>query len=192
MATGSTGKSLGSYAGAAILFADRHALQGLDRNGVPSYLDIAAALDSDGPCYTFPSPTLRALEAAVEEYAGEAKAKTVYHRYHELGVRIRRHLNDLGFRPLAKEEVASPVITTFAPPDAESSAQFVQHCQSWGFTIGGESAYLSQRRLVQMILVWMRNQHHVRCCHRIRIDGPRKHIPLTAKSRSIEPWIGCD
>jgi aspartate aminotransferase-like enzyme len=150
LATGSTGKSLGACAGAAIVFADRRALQDLDRGGVPSYLDIEAALASAGPCYTFPSPTLGALEAALEEYATLSKAQAVYHRYHELGQFVRRQLCDLGFRPLAREESASPVITTFAPPDAESAEQFVQRCRSWGFTIGGESAYLSQRRLAQI------------------------------------------
>ena len=150
LATGSTGKALGSYAGVAIIFADRRALQDLDRSGVPSYLDIGAALASDGPCYTFPSPTLRALEAALEEYATPVKARAVYHRYHELGLRIRQHLGELGFRPLAEEEWASPVVTTFEPTETESSAEFVQRCRSWGFTIGGESAYLSQRRLVQI------------------------------------------
>lgn len=150
LATGSTGKALGSYAGAAILFADRRALEQLDRSGVPSYLDIEAALVSEGPCYTFPSPTLLALEAALREYATPAKARTMYNRYRELGLRVRRHLVKLGFRPLTEEEWASPVVTTFTPPAEESSEQFVQRCRALGFTIGGESAYLSQRRLVQI------------------------------------------
>ena len=34
----------------------------VDRSLIPSYLDLLAALESDGPCYTFPSPTLAALE----------------------------------------------------------------------------------------------------------------------------------
>src|SRR5213078_3524175 len=112
---------------AAILFADRPALHDLDRSGIPSCLDIAAALASDGPCYTFPSPTLRALETALAEYAG-AKAQAVYDRYHELGQLVRGHLAELGFRLLANEECASPVVTTFAPSAGESSALFVQRC----------------------------------------------------------------
>src|SRR5262249_17464295 len=69
LATGATGKSLGSYAGAALIFANGEAPEKLDRRHVPSYLDLAAALASEGPCYTFPSPTLLALEAALQEYA---------------------------------------------------------------------------------------------------------------------------
>jgi aspartate aminotransferase-like enzyme len=150
LATGATGKSLGSYAGAAIIFADKEALGQLNRDRVPSYFDIAAALNCEGPCYTFPSPTLLALEVALREYDTPSRAQTTYARYHEMGVRVRQQLRRLGLEPLAREECACPVVTTFAPPGDESSLEFVARCRSWGFAIGGESAYLAQRRLVQI------------------------------------------
>jgi aspartate aminotransferase-like enzyme len=150
LATGATGKSLGSYAGASLIFADAEALRRIDRRHVPSYLDIAAALESDGPCYTFPSPTLMALEAALQEYATPERAQAAYARYHELGVYVREQLSHLDLPPLTTEDCASPVVTSFAPPGRESSVAFVARCRSWGFAIGGESAYLAQRRLVQI------------------------------------------
>lgn len=150
LATGTSGKSLGAYAGASIIFADGKALHGLDRAGVPSYFDLTAALNSDGPCYTFPSPTLLALEAALKEYATPAKAQAAYARYYELGVRVRQALRKVGLPPMAKEESASPVVTTFSPPRDMPSEEFVARCRAWGFAIGGESAYLAQRRLVQI------------------------------------------
>jgi aspartate aminotransferase-like enzyme len=150
LATGASGKSLGAFAGASIIFADRDALAGLDRSAVPSYFDLAAALDSDGPCYTFPSPTLLALEAALKEYSTPEKAQTTYASYYELGVRVRQGLRKLGLPPLTREECASPVVTTFAPPGSDTSQEFVARCRTWGFAIGGESAYLAQRRLVQI------------------------------------------
>jgi len=150
LASGASGKSLGAVAGAALIFADRAALHRLDRTQVPSYFDIAAALASEGPCYTFPSPTLLALEAALQEYATPQKAQTSYARYHDLGVRVRHQLRRLGLTPLAAEEVAAPVVTTFAPPQNETATSFVGRCRAWGFAIGGESAYLAQRRLVQI------------------------------------------
>jgi aspartate aminotransferase-like enzyme len=148
LASGATGKSLGAYAGAALIFADADALRTVSREGIPSYLDIAAALESDGPCYTFPSPTLLALEAALQEYT--SRAEVTYRRYAELGTFVRRQLRDLGLEPLAQEEWACPVVTTFTPPGDESSLAFVQRCRAWGFAIGGESAYLAQRRYVQI------------------------------------------
>jgi aspartate aminotransferase-like enzyme len=150
LATGATGKSLGSIAGAALVFADRAALADIDTSRVPSYLDLAAALATKGPCYTFPSPTLLALEAALEEYATPEKAQARYAHYAALGEYVRGELHKLGLDPLTTEEDASPVVTTFAPPGVESSATFVNRCLSWGFEIGGQSGYLAEQRLVQI------------------------------------------
>jgi aspartate aminotransferase-like enzyme len=150
LATGASGKSLGAYAGAAILFADAESLARLDRGRVPSYFDIVAALESEGPCYTFPSPTLAALEAALSAYATPEQARETYARYAELGAYVRGQLRRLGLEPLAADENAAPVVTTFAPPGDEPSAAFVNRCRAWGFAIGGQSGYLAERRLVQI------------------------------------------
>ncbi len=150
LASGATGKALGSYAGASLIFADREALSGLDRRRVPSYLDLVAALQSEGPCYTFPSSTLAALETALANYDTLTKAQTTYASYRELGRRVREELRRLGLVPLASEHSACPVVTTFSPPGDEASETFVRRSRSWGYAIGGESAYLSRRRLVQI------------------------------------------
>jgi aspartate aminotransferase-like enzyme len=150
LATGSTGKSLGAYAGGALIFADSQAVARLERSRVPSYFDLAAALSSQGPCYTFPSPILVALEAALQEYATPQKAQATYDRYAELGAYVRRQLRRLGLEPLAREDCAAPVVATFAPPGNLSSEEFVQRCLSWGIAIGGQSGYLAERRLVQI------------------------------------------
>jgi len=149
LATGTSGKSLGSFAGASLLFADPAAVARLDSTRVPTYLDIAAAFQNQGPCFTFPSPLLLALEAALDEYATPEKAAAVYRRYHELGDNVRQRLRALGLPPLAVT-APSPVITTFAPPDNMTTAQFVARCRRWGYAIGGESGYLAQQRFVQI------------------------------------------
>ena len=56
----------------------------------------------------------------------------------------------MGLVPLAGEEHACPVLTTFSPPGGESSTRFVERCLSWGIAIGGQSSYLAERRLVQI------------------------------------------
>jgi aspartate aminotransferase-like enzyme len=150
LASGASGKSLGAIAGASILFADRRALDAIDPGRTPSYFDLRAALDSDGPCYTFPSATLAALEAALKEYATPARAQATYERYHALGGYVRDRLRQVGMEPLAQDAWACPVVTTFAPPGDESSEAFVQRCRDWGFDLGGQSRYLAQRRLVQI------------------------------------------
>jgi aspartate aminotransferase-like enzyme len=150
LATGATGKSLGAVAGTALIFVDREVLARVERARVPSYFDLSAALESDGPCYTFPSATLRALEAALAEYATPEKARAAYARYADLGVYVRQELHRLGLEPLTEEPWASPVVTTFAPPEGESAPAFVARCRQWGFAIGGQSGYLAERRLVQI------------------------------------------
>jgi aspartate aminotransferase-like enzyme len=150
LATGATGKSLGSYAGIAIIFADARTLNTLDTSRVPSYLDLPAALASAGPRYTFPSPTLLALEAALAEYSTAEKARARHEHYAALGAYIRQQLRRLGLEPLAADTCAAPVVTTFAPPNGETSEAFVARCQFWGFEIGGQSGYLAERRLVQI------------------------------------------
>jgi aspartate aminotransferase-like enzyme len=150
LASGSTGKALGAYAGIAVVFTEEAALHGLDVRGVPSYLDVPAALATVGPRYTFPSPALFALEAALAEYATPEQAQARYDHYAELGRHVRQRLRGLGIEPLAAEECAAPVITTFAAPGDATSEAFVARCRGWGFAVGGQSGYLAERRLVQI------------------------------------------
>jgi aspartate aminotransferase-like enzyme len=150
LATAASGKSLGAYAGAAIIFADARRLTSLDTSRVPSYFDLTAALACSGTRYTFPSSTLLALDAALAGYVAPDEAQTCYDRYAALGFYVRGQLRRLGLEPLAAEEWASPVITTFAPPAGESAEAFVARCRHWGYAIGGQSGYLAERRLVQI------------------------------------------
>ncbi len=150
LASGASGKSLGSYAGLAIVFASSKSLTAVDMGRVPSYFDVSAALASDGPRYTFPSSTVHSLDAALSEYASAEKAIARYTQYAALGKFVRSELRRLGLAPIAADEWASPVITTFAPPEGETSQSLVAQCMAWGYAIGGHSQYLLERRLVQV------------------------------------------
>src|SRR5262249_14246834 len=143
LATAASGKSLGAFAGAAIVFADARHFSDLDTSRVPSYLDLPAALACTGTRYTFPSPTLLALDAALANYVSPEKARARYELYATLGVYVREQLRRLGLEPLAAESCAAPVVTTFAPPEGESSEAFVARCHSWGYELGGQSGYLA-------------------------------------------------
>jgi len=133
-----------------MVFADSRQMGSLDDTRIPSYLDVPAALAAQGPRYTFPSPVLRALAVALEQYATPEKARKRYEQYAHLGQWVRRRLRELGIQPLAPEACAGPVVTTFAAPASESSVEFVSRCRSWGYLIGGQSRYLSEKRLVQL------------------------------------------
>ena len=150
LASGASGKSLGSYAGMSIIFADAKSLCDLDMSRTPSYLDLPAALSTHGSRFTFPSPTLAALNAALEDYTSSHRAQVRYDHYAELGAFIRDQLRQLGIEPLAEEKCAAPVITSFAPPGGDTAAGFVDRCRDWGFAIGGQSGYLAERKMVQI------------------------------------------
>jgi aspartate aminotransferase-like enzyme len=133
LASGVSGKALGSYAGVAIVFASE--IPSLSRP-VPAYLDVAEALRTEGSCFTFPSPLLLALEEALRRERN----------YSPLGTLVRTRLRGMGIEPMVEEPVAAPVVTTFVPPEPG----FLDRCHDLGYRIGGESGYLAARGLVQI------------------------------------------
>jgi aspartate aminotransferase-like enzyme len=133
LASSVSGKALGSYAGVAIIFASEEPK--LTRP-VPTYLDVAEAIRTEGSCFTFPSPLLLALEEALR----------LRRDYAPLGDLVRRRLREIGIEPMVEGPVAAPVVTTFVPPEP----RFLAHCNDLGYRIGGESGYLAARGLVQI------------------------------------------
>ena len=150
LASGTSGKALGAIGGIAIVFANRAEISQLNLTRVPTYLDLAATLAHAGPRFTFPSSLLQALAAALTEYATPAQAQVRFEQYASLGRYVRGELIRLGHRPLANEPHASSIILTMAVPAGWTSEAFVEFCRRGGFLIGGQSAYLSERRLVQI------------------------------------------
>lgn len=150
LASGATGKALSSVAGLSLVFADPARLAHLNTDRIPSYLDLPATLATVGPRYTVPSGLLKALVAALAVYSSPEKAQRRYDHYASLGRHVRTRLQELGMPPLAAEQVASPVITSFYPPGRESAIEFVSRCETWGFLIGGQSGYLAEQRVVQI------------------------------------------
>ena len=133
LASGVSGKALGSYAGVAMVFASE--IPQLTRP-VPTYLDVAQALLTEGSCFTFPSPLLLALEEALR----------LRRDYSLLGSLVRQRLREMGVEPMVDGPVAAPVVTTFVPPQPG----FLARCNDLGYRIGGESGYLAARGLVQI------------------------------------------
>ena len=133
LASGVSGKALGSYAGVAIVFASEEPRL---NHPVPAYLDVAEALRTEGSCFTFPSPLLLALEEALKRERN----------YQPLGTLVRGRLRQMGIDPMVEEPVAAPVVTTFVPPEPA----FLDRCHQLGYRIGGESGYLAARGLVQI------------------------------------------
>ena len=149
-ASGVSGKCLGGMPGICLVFVEPGALDSVDSRKLPSYLDVAETLAAEGTRFTFPSPVLFALQAALAPYGSASSRQHCYERYARLGRYVREHLRDLGIEPLAPESAASPVITTFEPPDGYGAEEFVEACRSWGFELAAHSRYLAERGWVQI------------------------------------------
>lgn len=150
LATGVANKSIGGVAGVSMVFARPESLTSVNRRAIPPYLDLAGALNTPGPLYTFPSAPLLALDEALKLYADPARRAARFGRYDQLGRYIRAQLAALGFEPLVGERSACPVITSFKVGADPSHDRFIAKCREYGFAVGGESGYLKRRQWCQI------------------------------------------
>lgn len=134
LASGVSGKALGAYSGLSFVFASELPR----RNGhvVPSYLDVAETIRTEGPRFTFSSPLLYALERALE----------LEYDYPRLGRLVRAGLRNAHIEPLVTGDDAAPTVTTFSAP----KPGFLDRCRELGFALSGDSDYLASRNLVQI------------------------------------------
>ncbi len=150
LASGTSGKALAACSGIAIVFTDRRDLRDVNAARAPSYIDLATTLECEGPRFTFPSGPLYGLAAALSEYDTSARAVARYKSYASVGRYVQRQLRHIGLPPIANEKIACPTLSTFAPWEGWTSPAFVELCRRAGFIVGGQSAYLAERRLVQI------------------------------------------
>ncbi len=145
LATTVSGKSLGGYAGAAIVFASEKSIERFARDMFPVSLDLPAALSSRGPLTTFSSQVIKSLCQALAEQGPQK-----WDQYSELGNYVRRKLLAAGLAPIVDGSQAAPVVTSFKPRQNSSSAATIKRCAAAGFTVGGESGYLLERGWLQI------------------------------------------
>jgi aspartate aminotransferase-like enzyme len=142
LASGVSGKSLGAYAGLAMVYmsdACRELLK--DKDLCPSF-DLLCMREARGPVSTVSSASLFALACALEESYGCAEAMTRrFAEYRRLGERVRWELRAAGLKPLAADAVAAPNITTFCLP----YGSFPDDCARSSYVIAHESPYLQTR-----------------------------------------------
>lgn len=147
LASGVSGKSLGSYAGLAFVFASEEAMERVRGEDLPATFDIVQAIRQREPMFTVPSPQLLALDAALEQnYADESGVRRRFAHYAELGNRVRDELRLRGFDLVARETAGPPPITSFSAPTAAA----MRECYEAGFRIAHESEYLRRRGWAQI------------------------------------------
>ncbi len=150
LATGVSGKALGSYAGLSFVFAAPGSLDDKQLHRLPACFDIRSAIHQRGSLFTAPSPQLVALDSALElNYADCEAASARFAEYRRLGSWVRARMRECGLAPLASEADAAPSITTFEIP----FVGFVEKCRRAGFEIASESSYLRERGWAQIAIM---------------------------------------
>jgi aspartate aminotransferase-like enzyme len=142
LASGVSGKSLGSYAGLAFVYLSEECRGLLEKKVLCPSFDLLRIHETCGPMTTVPSSLLFALARALEDNYGSPECVARRFRdYCVLGQQTRRAMRVAGLEPLACERFAAPNITTFVLP----SPAFPEQCLNAGYQIAHESQYLKCR-----------------------------------------------
>jgi aspartate aminotransferase-like enzyme/GNAT superfamily N-acetyltransferase len=149
LASASSGKALGAFAGLGIVFAGPEVVGTPTSPRVPTSLDLRAALACTGPRYTMSSPLLAAFDRSLDVYTAPDAGAARFAQLTDLGQLARAGLRRLGIHPVADESSAAPVVTTFAPPGHSADA-FASVCRSLGYEIAHASDYLRRRGWAQI------------------------------------------
>jgi aspartate aminotransferase-like enzyme len=147
LASGVSGKAIGSFAGLSFVFASTEALERICSRSLCPTFDIHAAISARGPVSTMSSPLLLALfEALRLNFYEPSVAKARFSHHRALGRWVRHQMRAAGLELLARESTAAPTIATFPLP----SPTFPRRCLRAGFVIAHESEYLRSRNWGQI------------------------------------------
>jgi aspartate aminotransferase-like enzyme len=147
LATGVSGKGLGSFPGLSMVFSDHDIAPRPDR--LPRYLDLGFYGRQGGIPFTQSSNLVMALRTALARY----DSPQPYTEVRELSTWLRPRLRELGLRILAPDEhAASSVITLVLSPPRNSQILGDQLLEA-GFLVSYQSAYLRDRNWLQICLM---------------------------------------
>ncbi|HVG08311.1 MAG TPA: aminotransferase V [Thermoanaerobaculia bacterium] len=143
LASGVSGKGLGSFAGVSMVFHDHAIAPAPD---LPRYLDLGCYGREDEVPYTFCSNLIAALRAALgleEKFAHVAS----------LASWLRASLREQGLCILAPDAHASPAVITIALPPQVPSCRMGQAMEERGYELSYSSSYLRERNWIQICLM---------------------------------------
>ena len=147
LASGVSGKGLGSYPGLSMVFYN-HALE-LRPDRLPRYLDLGLHAAKGGVPFTMSSNLVHALDAALDRF----DSTHVFEEIEETSWWLRQRLRDLGFRIVAADSEAAPAVITLALPPNMSSTDLGDSLERAGFSLSYNSEYLRARNWIQVCLM---------------------------------------
>ena len=147
LASGVSGKGLGSYPGLSMVFYNHVLEPRHDR--LPRYLDLGLHAAKAGVPFTMSSNLVHALDAALDRFDSPG----VFEEIEETSSWLRQQLRDLGFRIVAADSVAAPAVITLALPPNMSSTALGDSLEQAGFSLSYNSEYLRARNWIQICLM---------------------------------------
>ena len=145
LATGTSGKALGSYAGLGMVFYNEPVAPS-DR--IPRYVDIGFYASRQGVPFTLSSNLVYALSAALD-----ALPPDYYRHIARLARLIRNELRGMELDVLVPEEDSSSAVTTIALPPEIDSMQLGDALLVAGYELSYKSRYLVERNWIQICLM---------------------------------------
>ena len=147
LASSTSGKGLGSFAGLALVF---HAEPpGAASKKLPRYLDLSLYAAGGGVAFTQSSNLVHALRTALDRPDWNAWFAQVRRD----GLTLRRRLRAAGLHVLAADTDVSPAVTTIALPCLAEAERVGAEMEKTGFHLSYQSAYLLRRGWVQVCLM---------------------------------------
>jgi aspartate aminotransferase-like enzyme len=144
LATATSGKGLAAYPGLGLVF---HRDEIAPSPRLPRYLDLGLWAREGGVPFTASSNLLAALGAALEICETESGRRA------RLAVDLRPRIERLGFRSLARCEIAAPWVLTILPPEGTDAFALGERLEEQGFLLSYRSGYLVRRNWLQVCLM---------------------------------------
>ncbi len=145
LATGTSGKALGSYAGLGMVFYNEPIASS---DHIPRYLDIGYYAEHDGVPFTLSSNLVYALIAALDALPAD-----YYRHINGLARQIRESFQEIELDVLIPEPYALPAVTTTALPPGINSVTLGDRLRDAGYELSYKSHYLIERNWIQICLM---------------------------------------
>ncbi len=144
LATGASGKALGSYAGLGMVFYNEAIAPS---PAIPRYLDIGYYAARNGVPFTLMSNLIYALAAALQIFDAGYYVKVA-----RLARQMRHALAATGLRLVAADS-SIPTVTTLALPPQVNSVALGDALLAAGYELSYKSRYLVERNWIQICLM---------------------------------------
>jgi aspartate aminotransferase-like enzyme len=147
MASASSGKALGSYAGLSMIF-HKNMMESAKKT-IPVYLDLRHYISKKGIPFTLNSNALYALGTALDVIDIHSK----YHKIKELGTKVRHEIQNLGFDiDDTDTHTIHPAIITVRLSATLNSVNVGRWLEEKNIYVNYNSDYLIQHNTIQICL----------------------------------------